>query len=712
MSAIKFNAALTQRVHCVEIPQQVGSPVVLRLNGMALGAAKIPAQVSAPPRVGSAMQAATKPPSIKTPAPPPHTVRLGAAATMEAPWSMRAITAAVQELPGALRLAAFQGAAMIGTRLAPFVLPTVALSAALYPRSIGFSSLPVPPRSDHAEGFKLLDAHDPVQAGVPHTEYTRPRTERKRELPITATTEPELHPGGQPVTLPTTPGKSVHTDRPSDHIHLAQQANTETSAPPRAKLTFSEVQIQSQRIPLGLNIEPDKTLRLNFEAGEYGKGTISIRWEGSAFREYVHAEVEKNAQLPDRFMGEILAHALGYEIGFIPRGVLSLRVTDIEHKTPASGDSVRTITRWALGMHGHKATSDDVLVRSDEPFVVNVSPSFRTTSYSFENPTVISGDQGNGPGLATPRIFPNLSPSLRDSTAPAAASARDWRPIASPDEYLNARVNHTPKNYVIPMPTAEAGLIEARVGGRQNGHPHLAQGRPVLGAGDAKPAYDPDGEPGHRIQWLTDTSGHYQPFGTHTKKATERAFQDAGLDGDLRWFPTFGKPVSTEPFAGLMVQKKTISAQRTVYEIRVPDARALATKGPTQALDKKSRQFPDLASVVLEPVQGRPGWVRIRDIKVIEEMDAFTPTFIGQALAAVQLEQPFKGLVVNASEWMDSPSLRETNFSDGVTIYGLDKQLGEFSPELPFISKRSVNVGHANARDVEFFINPAVQIQR
>lgn len=367
-----------------------------------------------------------------------------------------------------------------------------------------------------------------------------------------------------------------------------------------------------------------------------------------------------------------------------------------------------------MALHGQKTTLSQRPENSDGSFVFNVWPSFRTTSYVFENPTVISGAQGNGPGLAPPRVFSNLRP-LSYLSAPADTAAGRGA--------MDELVAGTAMNYVIPIATAPGTslteVIEPKVGTR--GHSYLAQGRPVLGAGEFKVVYDPDWDKGGmRVQWLTDKSGNHQPFGAHTQSITEEAFQK-NLDGDLRWFPMYDKPVTTTPFAGLAVQRmqsKTSTSQPEqelgFYEIRIPDSRALSTQGPPQDLEQKRKQFPDLASAVLEPLAGRPGWVRIRDIRIAKDMRGFLPPFIGQVLAAVQLEQPFKGLVVNTAfkgprpagggdiswRWRD-------DFSNALTIYGLDKQLSEFSPEVPFVLERDLNSG-----DVEFFINPAVQTQR
>ncbi len=627
---------------------------------------------------------------------------------------------AAHELPSALRVAGIQVAALTVSRLAPFIVPTVALGAALYPRSLGFSSLPVlPAKPNGNDGFASLGPNDPVQVGIPPTEYTRPATERKHELPISATTEPELHGGGTSVRLQPLPGKALHVDKASNFIHLAQEAETDTApavTPSRAKLTFSDVVIATQTDPADLGVTEDKTLRLKFQAGEYGQGNISIGWLDPSYRGGIHVEIEKSAQLPDRLMGEILARALGHEIGFIPRHELQLRASDIETKQPVTEESALTIARWALGMHGHQLTMAQRPGNRSDPFILAVSPNFRTTSYYFEDPVVLSGHQGNGEGIAAPKVFLNLNPASETFAAPPARNAKNWVPVESPDAALNQRVNNAPKNYVIPIPSSEEEAIAPRIGVSQRGHPYLAQGGPVLDAGEYKPAYDPYATAlKHRTQWLTDKSGHYAPYSINPKNTAERAFQEIGRDGDLRWFPTFGKPVSTAPFAGLMVRKKVSAQQHAAYEIRVPDARALDIDGSMEALNEKSRNFPDLASMVLEPSTDKPGWVRISNIKLTEGMEGFLPTFVGQALSAVQLDQPFKGLVVNAREWEDSPSLREGNFSDGLTIYGLDspiiyspdKQLGKFSPEVPFVLKRGLDSG-----DIELSMNPNVLLQR
>ncbi len=185
MSLIKFNAALTERVHHVEMPQSHGAAVVLRLNGMKTKDT-IPGRSALANNMPRGKPAAS--PSVRMNAPTARV--MSNVAAMESPWSVRNVSAAVQEIPDALRSALVRGMfPLLAPRLAPLALPAVTLAAALYSPEVSDASLPFMPlnskgRAD-AEGFDPLDANE-VQQGVPHTEYTRPHTPMIREHPISA----------------------------------------------------------------------------------------------------------------------------------------------------------------------------------------------------------------------------------------------------------------------------------------------------------------------------------------------------------------------------------------------------------------------------------------------------------------------------------------------------------------------------------------------
>ena len=700
--------APAQRAYEIKVTSSVGEPVALRVRGMKGSGANtaLPQQ----PRssvLGGAVKTALEPAvrlSAANTTTTAHVARLTPhAAVLEAPWSVHHMAAAVQELPDALRGALIRGAGLVlGPRLASLALPTATLVATLYSPSVGDASLPFVPmrpkgRAD-VDGFNPLGPNDPVRRGIPGTEYTRPHTPMVRELPASATAEPQRLEGGPSVDVQPLPGRAWHAPNASDYVFLSDG---------KTKLTFSDVVITPLKDP---RVAQGGGVHLNFHAGEDGEGKISIGWVDPAYRQYVAVDIEKSAQLPDRLVGEILARALGHENGFIPRNGLWLRVTDLESRAPATQDTALTIGRWAMALHGQQANIADSTMKADGHFFLAVGPVFRATSHFFENPSVSSGARGDGPGLAEPAIFLNLEPTEGDAASqPRVTSAKQFAQAVNNSNSQNLRMGDDPKNYVIPIPFSAQGAVEPIISNPHLGHPLIAQGQPVFGAGTFRPVYDPDGGSGKlKVQWLTDHSGHYKPFGLQAKRATEQAFQEAGLDVGLRFF-SIGKPVSTEPFAGLTVQRKISSASSVAYEIRIPDARALEAKGSVKELDPKSEAFPDLASLVLEPMADQPGWVRVRNLELADDMDRFLPTLIGQALSAVSLEQPFKGLVVSPEYWEreDSSDWREGDFADGLTIYGQDQKLGEFSPEVPFVLKR-----HMDSGEVGFFINPEVLIKR
>ena len=88
MSPIKFNAALTERVHHVEVPQAHGTPVVLRLNGMKAERAN-PARGALTATVSRTKPAA--PSNVRMNAPTARV--MPNAAAMKLPWSVHSVAA-------------------------------------------------------------------------------------------------------------------------------------------------------------------------------------------------------------------------------------------------------------------------------------------------------------------------------------------------------------------------------------------------------------------------------------------------------------------------------------------------------------------------------------------------------------------------------------------------------------------------------------------
>lgn len=754
MTAVRTHAP-AQRTYTVEVAPPVGKPVALRVRGMTFvgaGAAQSkPSATLSASTLSSVIKTALEPATQRRTAHVARVMPTGAA--LELPGPLQTIANAAQALPDALKGTLIRGAvAVVGPRLAALTLPTVTLAAALYPPQMGDASLPVPSRAHeaepnatstayvplapqglkHAEGFKPLAPSDAVLAGIPDTEITRPRTPLIRDLPISNETKVEPLAGGAPVDLPAVPGRARWVQQMDDLALLAERSPETPSAtssssdaptaPEKTKypLTFSDVTVTVDEGHRD-RLQYRKTLRLNFQAGIYGEGNISIRWVEPDTRYVVEANVQKSEQLPPRLAGEILARALGYEEGFIPARGLWLRVVDQENGELATQEAIKTIGQWALALNGkrwHRAA--DGFRTVGEHARLDVRPGFRATTHLFATPNVISGAASTGPGLDEPKVFPSLAPSSHSlSSDPRvmdirshAQSMRDY--TASID--FDPRPGFYQSVYVIPVPRkpGDAPQILVPTFGSplaHPGHPYAAQEQNVWAAGEYDPVFDPDWPGNVRVQWIHGRSGHYQTFGRNPKETSEAEFQRNKLDGDGRFFSFDAMPVSTDPFAGLVVEAvKSISGAHSTYVIRIPDARALEVKGktPEKSLAQKSKKFEDLASLKLEPIEGRPGLVRIHDgIQLDSGMRAFLPTLVGQALAAVSLDAPHTGLVISRQELRYWSERDPDAFANGLTIYGLERGLGEYSPEVPFVLRREMSNG-----DVELTINPAVRTSR
>ncbi len=209
------------------VTQHVGS-VRLRLTGLKPAAGVAHTKRSTPMETlsqGPSPQPVPTSVASKVTA-PLHPVRVPST-VVELPWLMGTVAAAAQHIPHALTGPLLQGAALLSARLAPLILPTATLATILYPGQMGDSSLrfvPLNPR-DHAdvEGFDPLGPNDSVQQGVPHTVSTRQPTPRIRELPISATTEPQRHEGGPRVEVPSVPGRAQQVPNRAEGIHLATE---------------------------------------------------------------------------------------------------------------------------------------------------------------------------------------------------------------------------------------------------------------------------------------------------------------------------------------------------------------------------------------------------------------------------------------------------------------------------------------------------------
>ncbi len=746
MTTVRTRAP-AQRTYTIEVASPMGKPVTLRVRGMTLGAAgAAQPKVFVPSALNGAIKTALEPTAQSRTAHIARVMPMGA--TVELPGPMQAMANAAQALPDALRGTLIRGAfALLGSRFAPLVLPTLTLAAALYPRQLGDASLPMPPRArdgepdattstafvplapqglEHAEGFKPLNANDPKLYGPPASEFTRPPTPLIRVLPVTDTATPQRLEGGPRVDAPTVPGKAQWVSAVEDSLHLA---TARTPPDPIAQggtkkegLRFLDVEVTSTQVEIAQRhrrVEvPDKRLKLRFQTDNYGEGSISVRWPRPDDRKEVEVELEKDSRLPTRMAGEILAHALGYTHGFIPSQYLKLQVRDYDTDTPLSKDAVANVALWAMAMHGKQAKD----FSSDNPIDAGLfyfESAFRATSYLFEKPTTVTGYPADGPGLEDPSLFLDLHPR-GDTSHPnvQTLSAQDLMATIPPNSTADEVAAHNLKvSYVVTAPSGPHHLTELRLGSEETAHHELAQGSAAVStAGVALLVYDPHwGQGGgFRVQRLVPFS-QFLVRGGEAKRKAEAAFQAAKMDGDGRWF-TAEKPVSIEPFAGLQVRREDSSAQPVHYEIRVPDARSpfFYKKKPSS---KDQDRYEDLASLVIEPVISQSEELPlalVRNLHLGYEMFGFLPAFVGQALAAVQVRHaatgqglPFAGLRISAEDFAEWTRGQPIDFIDGLTIYGIEKGLGEYSPEVPFVLQRETEWG-----DIEFTINPAVRTQR
>lgn len=622
-------------------------------------------------------------------------------------------------------------AVMAATRLAPLLVPAAALTGLLFPRQLGDSSLyvPVSPSArSPADGYRPLAHDDPARSGTAPTKHTRPQTPSIRTLPVTHTPKPALLEGGPAVERAPLPGKAEMPGHWSDQWLLAHEVRRD--APPtrlqaKQALRFRDVairvhetEVQSFNGPLLLS---DKQLDLTFETDKHGKGKIAVHQPEPLYRGAVHASLEKPAQLSNREAGEILAHALGYTESFVPQRALQLSVKDGETGRLAEPGAVDEIAQWALAMHGKEVSARTPLPSGGAQY--SVIPGFRVRSDAFESPVTLSGLASDGPGLAEPKTLPNLHSS-------GAQRAQDA--FSGPDKLLppevfqaeglmaafRAQDQALPQevlfNYVIPAPHSSNASPQAALVSTSLFHDEIVQDRDASAAGVGHFVYDPHWGPngGYRTQVLFDKFGTFEAWGTRVKKETEAVFQRAGLDGDGRWLST-RKPVSTAPFPGLQVARYPGAAHLPAqYEVRIPDARAIEHRGamPVQT----TQTYPDIARFVIEPIQGQADGqprARLREIQMAEGMWPFASTLLGQALAAVRLTHPatgavqhFHGLQISSSLMQARKgNLHQDDLIDGLTIYGLDAQLGAYSPVVDFVLVRNTPVD-----EIELAINPAV----
>lgn len=95
----------------------------------------------------------------------------------------------------------------------------------------------------------------------------------------------------------------------------------------------------------------------------------------------------------------------------------------------------------------------------------------------------------------------------------------------APKDLMLPRVNRV-MNYVV---TEDGHLYIGRRNSQQvgGGHIDLANGKPVLAAGEVKVV-------GGKVSYVDNTSGHYMPHGSSARKAALEAFKNAGF-GDVTY---------------------------------------------------------------------------------------------------------------------------------------------------------------------------------
>lgn len=79
-------------------------------------------------------------------------------------------------------------------------------------------------------------------------------------------------------------------------------------------------------------------------------------------------------------------------------------------------------------------------------------------------------------------------------------------------------------------------------------HIHLANGKPVIAAGEVKVVR---GE----IKYIDNTSGHYEPSGRAAQGAAEKAFFQKGLDATGKYIEEVWVPEPGNPRKGAWVPK-------------------------------------------------------------------------------------------------------------------------------------------------------------
>ncbi|MCQ3001530.1 hypothetical protein NLO98_17400 [Pseudomonas syringae] len=80
------------------------------------------------------------------------------------------------------------------------------------------------------------------------------------------------------------------------------------------------------------------------------------------------------------------------------------------------------------------------------------------------------------------------------------------------------------------------------------GHVDLANGKPVVAAGEVKIVR---GE----VKYIDNSSGHYEPSGSAAQAAAERAFSQKGLDVSGKYIEKVWVPDSNNPRKGSWVPK-------------------------------------------------------------------------------------------------------------------------------------------------------------
>ncbi|PHN26482.1 two-partner secretion domain-containing protein [Pseudomonas sp. ICMP 561] len=154
---------------------------------------------------------------------------------------------------------------------------------------------------------------------------------------------------------------------------------------------------------------------------------------------------------------------------------------------------------------------------------------------------VVQGGTGAGPkvtvGPAKVEQAPSFSNQFPDHAIGAPTLISDTKLTQGAGKY----------NYVV----LEGGelLVGRRSKDVGGGHIDLANGKPVIAAGEVKILNG-------KVKYIDNTSGHYEPSGPAAQAAAEKAFSQKGLDVNGTYIEKIWLPNPSKPSSGAWVPKK------------------------------------------------------------------------------------------------------------------------------------------------------------